>query len=78
MMTEMSSVSVVPGNGWYVAAVPVAVATVVAVVGLIACFMRTLDQGEQFIGPGRHTTTLTTPGTYVIWSDYRTVFAGRC
>ncbi len=67
----------VPGNGWYVAAGAVAVATVVAVVALIAWFVLSMDRGSQFIGPGRHTVTFDKPGSYRVWNDYRTVFEGR-
>jgi len=37
----------------------------------------TMDQGSQFIGPGRHIATFDKPGSYMVWNDYRTVFNGR-
>ena len=73
----MTDTPVVPGKGWYIAAGAVAVATVIAVVALIAWFVLTLDQGVQFLGPGRHTAAFDKPGTYMVWNDYRTVFGGR-
>ncbi len=77
MPTAIAAPGLGPGKGWYAAAGAVAVATVAAVVALVAWFVLTLDQGEQFIGPGRHTATFTTPGSYIVWNDYRTVFGGR-
>jgi uncharacterized membrane protein len=73
----MTDSPAVPGKGWYVAAGAVAFATVVAVVALIAWFVLTMDQGSQFIGPGRHIATFEKPGSYMVWNDYRTLFNGR-
>ncbi len=73
----MTDIPAVPGNSWYIAAGAVTVATIVAVVALIAWFALTLDQGVQFLGPGRHTAEFGKPGTYTVWNDCRTVFRGR-
>jgi uncharacterized membrane protein len=73
----MTDTPTVPGKGWYVAAGAIAVTTVFAIVALIAWFVLTLDRGEQFLGPGRHTAAFDKPGTYLVWNDYRTVFHGR-
>ena len=73
----MSDTPAVPGKGWYIAAGGVAVATIAAIIALIAWFVLTLDQGEQFLGPGRHTVSFDKPDTYLVWNDYRTEFRGR-
>ena len=66
-----------PGKGWYALAGIVAVATIAAVIALVAWFVLNLDKGAQFLGPGRHAVEFDKPGTYVVWNDYRTVFRGR-
>ena len=73
----MHDTPAVPGTGWYIAAGGVAVATIAAIIALIAWFVLTFDQGEQFLGPGRHTVWFDKPGTYLVWIDYRTEFRGR-
>lgn len=73
----MTDTPAIPGAGWYAAAGAIAVATIVSITALIAWYVLTLDQGVQFIGPGRHTATFDQPGTYLVWNDYRTVFNGR-
>jgi uncharacterized membrane protein len=67
----------IPGKSWYAAAGGIAVGTVVAIVALVTWFVLTLDQGVQFLGPGRHTANFDKPGSYMVWNDYRTVFDGR-
>src|SRR5689334_4638125 len=73
----MDETSAAPGSTWFVFAGLVAVATIAAVVALVAWFVLNIDKGVQFVGPGRYTAEFDKPGTYVVWNDYRTVFGGR-
>ena len=73
----MAEAARVPGRGWYLFAGAVALAGVLAMVALIAWYVLTLEQGVQFLGPGRHTLKLDRPGKFLVWNDYQTVFHGR-
>lgn len=72
----MSQTAGVPGKGWYWLAGTVALASILAVAGLIAWAVVTYDEGHQFLAPGRQVLELGT-GRHVVWNDYRTIFEGR-
>jgi len=73
----MAQIARVPGKGWYLFAGGVALAGALATGALIVWYVLTLEQGAQFLVPGRHTARLDRPGKYLVWNDYQTVFQGR-
>src|SRR5262245_19557846 len=66
-----------PGKVRYWLAGLVGTATTIAAIAIVAWLIATFDYGTQFLVPGRHTVELANPGTYIVWSDHKTVFKGR-
>jgi uncharacterized membrane protein len=67
----------VPGQGWYVFAGAIAIATVAAIAAVGVWLFFEFSGAEQFLVPGRHAVELKKPGGYLVWNDHRTVFQGR-
>ncbi len=66
-----------PGRFGYFAAVAFVIAGVAAAVALVLQFIAVIDQGQQFLAPGKRAFNVERPGKYLVWNDYRTVFQGR-
>ena len=73
----MTEAERVPGNGWYVLAGAIVLATTIAAGGIGAWLFREYESAIPFLAPGRHALELKKPGSYLVWNDYRAVFQGR-
>jgi uncharacterized membrane protein len=62
---------------WYVAAVAVALAGIVAAIAIGFGVYRAYERPVQFLAPGRCEIDAAKPGPYTIWLEYRTVFENR-
>lgn len=66
-----------PGRFWYAVAALLAVAGAALCAALLLKFVGGLTDTRQFLMPGRLVFAADAPGRFVLWHDYRTVFAGR-
>lgn len=62
---------------WYLAAVIIMIAGLTAGSVMVWRGFVMILHVEQFIGPGRISLEVATPGYYTLWHDYHTVFEGR-
>ena len=73
----MTEADRIPGNGWYLLAGAIALATTVAAGGIGVWLFLEYDAAVEFLAPGRHTVELKKPGSYLVWNDFRAIFQGR-
>lgn len=73
----MSVDPVTPGRKWYIIAVLMILTGVVLIPAAIVIPLLSAPKPVSFIVPGSHAFNLTTPGEYVLWHNYKTIFEGK-
>jgi len=66
-----------PSRFGYFAAGAIVIAGIVAAVALVIHLVSVIDEGQQFLAPGKLAFDVEHPGKHLVWNDHRTVFQGR-
>jgi hypothetical protein len=69
--------SVTPGRKWYIIAALMILAGVFLIPAAIVIPLLSAPKPVPFIVPGSHPFNLTTPGEFVLWHNYDTIFEGK-
>ena len=69
--------SVTPGRKWYIIAALMVIVGVLLIPSAIVIPLLSTPKPVPFIVPGSRAFNLTTPGEYVLWHNYKTIFEGK-